>query len=229
MTIVFAVLAMVLAIVAVFTLRGGKDNGDRSTPSSDNWIPSDILVEECRLAAHDLVGESYTIIRLFITEGLPHYDEPYGNEPEDGIYTVNSTDYTSLEQIEELVNSTYTQSEAQRILTNIDGNGMAVYKNREVSVDAVYTDEASGEATGEERPAYVIKTVLGIDAGFVPDADYDKDWSTCSIQVTPVSDDHCDLVIYLGGADPESADPGSVLNTAMTKTDGEWRLTEFVY
>ena len=49
-----------------------------------------------------------------MTEGLYHEDEPYGNLPEDGYYTVNSTDYNSLEQIEELVRSVYAEDAAEQ-------------------------------------------------------------------------------------------------------------------
>ncbi len=237
-TIIVAVAAIALAIVAVITLN--KSSGSTSnTPSSSvdtNFKPTDELVEECQYAAHDLVKNNYEIVRLFVTEGLPHYDEPYGNLPEDGVYTVNSTDYTSLSQIEEFVKSVFVNSEAERILTNIDGNGLSVYKNREVFVDVV--DEETGEtaettATGEtvSRPHYTTETVLGISADFKPDTSYNKDWSSCSIAVLPISENECRLTIYLGGLDEsaESADPDNVLETQMVKIDGTWKLSVFVY
>lgn len=244
-TIVVALAAIALAVVAVVTLTKGKGNEvvlpDGSVVSTD-FHPSDELVEECQYAAHDLVKSNYQIIRLFVTEGLPHYDEPYGNAPEDGIYTVNSTDYTSLSQIEELVKSVFVNSEAERILTNIDGNGLAVYKNREILADAPADDTADESAETTEnsdasdestvsRPHYVTETVLGISADFKPDTAYSKDWSSCSIAVIPISENECQLTIYLGGYDSsaESTDPNTVLETQMVKVDGEWKLSVFVY
>lgn len=233
-TIIVAVAAIALAIVAILTLRNKDSDADNSSQQwESSFVPSETLLEECTYAAHDLVADSYSIIRLFVTEGLAHYDEPYGNLPEDGIYTVNSTEYTSLEQIEELVRSVFVNAEAERILTNIDGNGMAVYLNREVLVDIVYTDEPE---TDEARPLYTTENVLGINADFVPDSDYSKDWSSVSIAVLPKSETECELTIYLGGYTPaesgevgEEPDPDSVLETAMVKIDGEWRLSVFVY
>ncbi|MDE7193460.1 MAG: hypothetical protein K2O14_05765 [Oscillospiraceae bacterium] len=231
-TIVIAVIAIVLAIVAMITLKKDKP-GNGSDPSqtiSNNFVPSNELIEECTYAAHDLVRDNFSVIRLYITEGLAHYDEPYGNLPEDGIYTVNSTEYSSLEQIEEMLKSIYVNSEAERVLTNIDGNGRAVYVNREILVDAVYTDEAE---SGESRPLYTTETVLGISADFTPDTSYTKDWSTCNIAVLPKSETECELTIYLGGLTPDSeideTNKDSVLETAMRKIDGEWRLAQFVY
>lgn len=232
-TIVIAVIAIALAIVAMMTLKKDKPGQNGPEPSqtiSNNFVPSDELIEECTYAAHDLVRDNFSVIRLYITEGLAHFDEPYGNLPEDGIYTVNSTEYSSLEQIEEMLKSIYVNSEAERVLTNIDGNGKAVYVNREILVDAVYTDEAE---SGESRPLYTTETVLGISADFTPDTDYDKDWSTCNIAVLPKSETECELTIYLGGLTPDSeideTNKDSVLETAMRKIDGEWRLAQFVY
>lgn len=240
-TIVVALAAIALAVVAVVTLT--KDNKNNivlpgGSVVSTDFHPSDELVEECQYAAHDLVKNNYQIIRLFVTEGLPHYDEPYGNLPEDGIYTVNSTDYTSLSQIEELVKSVFVNSEAERILTNIDGNGLAVYKNREILADVVEDDVADESAeesdTSDEtvsRPHYTTETVLGISADFKPDTEYSKDWSSCSIAVIPISENECQLTIYLGGYDSSagSVDPDTVLETQMVKVDGEWKLSVFVY
>lgn len=243
-TIVVAVLAIALAVTAVIMLSNNKNNttsqtSQSGTVTSNGFVPTDELIEECTYAAHDLVADSYSIVRLFVTEGLPHYDEPYGNLPEDGIYTVNSTEYNSLEDIENLVRSVYVNAEAERILTNIDGNGLAVYKNREVLVDAVYDESAdageTAEGTGESRPAYVTEQVLGIDASFTPDTSYDKDWSSCSIAVVPKSETECELTIYLDGigatgeTGTAEAESGDVLETAMVKIDGEWRLSVFAY
>ena len=94
-TIVIAVIAIVLAIVAIMTLKKDKPGENSSSTAVDNFVPTDALIEECTYAAHDLVRDNFSVIRLYITEGLAHFDEPYGNLPEDGIYTVNSTEYSS--------------------------------------------------------------------------------------------------------------------------------------
>ena len=53
--------------------------------------------------------------------------EPYNNVPEDGYYTVKSDSYKTFSDIETLVNSTFVEKEAKRILTNINGDDVAVY------------------------------------------------------------------------------------------------------
>ncbi len=237
-TIVVALAAIVLAVAAILTLNNGDEgqthsnNSTPSVPVESSFQPEQEFINECTYAAHDLVEQSYSILRLFVTEGLPHFDEPYGNEPEDGIYTVNSTDYTSLKQIEELVKSVYVPAEAKRILTDIDGNGLAVYLDREV----LREQETVEPSETHEGPYYVKDIVLGINAEFKPDTDYEKDWSSCSIVVMPRSEKECDLKIYLDGLEPETGAAedegersGSILLTSMVKDGDEWKLTEFVY
>ncbi len=228
-TAIVAVLAIVLAVLAILSMNKNNPSAENSSVSSvvqPVFHPTQELVEECTYAAHDLVKESYDVVRLFVSEGLPHYDEPYGNAPEDGLYTVNSTDYSSLEDIEALVKSIFINSEAERIMS------MGVYKERRVLVDIVYDDATSEPAATEEaRPLYEEQTVLGISADFVPDESANEGWESCSIAVLPKSETECELTIYLGGIDGETSDPDpdSVLETAMVKIDGAWKLAAFVY
>ena len=234
-TIIVAVLAIILAVVAVILMTSGNNNNETSNSTPDSSVvqeefrPTQELVDQCTYAAHDLVAGNYKIVGLFITNGLPRYDEPYGNKPEDGLYTVNSSEYTSLKQIEDLVKSIYTEQEANRILTNVDGNGLAVYQNREVLV--LVEEPVSETAEADSSPKYETEYVLGISENFVPATDYTKDWSSVRIGVVPVTAEECKLTIYLDGVDPETADVNSdsVLSLSMVKTENGWRLTKFVY
>lgn len=235
-TIVVAVLAIAVVIVAIFVIAG--DNGGASSGGGDGSVasqpfePTQELVDECTYAAHDLVADNYRILRLFVTEGLQYEDEPYGNLPEDGLYTVSSSEYKTLDQIEELVNSVFVEEEAVRVLDNIDGKGLAVYQNREklVKVESAAdgTVEASEEASGIR---YEKEYVLGISADFVPDTDYAKDWSSCRIAIIPRSETLCDLIVYLDGLDENTAaaNSESVLGMTMVKVEQDWRLEKFVY
>ncbi len=235
-TIVVAVLAIAVVIVAIFVIAGDNggtsSGGGNSTVASQPFEPTQELVDECTYAAHDLVADNYRILRLFVTEGLPHEDEPYGNLPEDGLYTANSSEYKSLQQIEELVHSVFVEEEAVRVLDNIDGRGLAVYQNREklvkVESAAESTDETSEESSGIR---YEKEYVLGISADFVPDTDYAKDWSSCRIAIIPRSETLCDLTVYLDGLDENtaSANSESVLGMTMVKVEQDWRLEKFVY
>lgn len=231
------VIAAIAAVITLIVISGNIGEQESSAPPSSSatvFRPTQEFIEECSIESNELLQNSYRIIRLFITEGLPHYDEPYGNEPEDGIYTVDSKEYTSLEQIEQFVKSVYVSSEAERILHNLDGNGFEVYKNREVFKDIVYTDEASAGESGEssDRPAYTKQTVLGINAEFKPDTSYEKSWESSRLEFVPISENECKLTIFLGAdesTDLSAVDPASVLETSMVKQDGKWRLTKFVY
>ena len=126
-TIVIAALACAAAIIAVIMLNlpGSGNNGGQAQNSGAQNNTAAYLTQEYRdevgLAAHDLLDDSHEILRLFVTEGLHHNDEPYGNLPEDGYYTVNNTDY-DLDKIETLVRSVYVEDEADRVLHNIDGS-----------------------------------------------------------------------------------------------------------
>ncbi len=210
-TIIVAALALAAVIVLLVVLN--KNDGENS--GENNFKATQELLDECGTSAHDLVSKNYEIIKLYITEGLAHKDEPYGNEPEDGIYTVDSDMYDSIDDIEELVKSVYTAEEADRILHNFelklkDGSTQAVelYKNRDVFGDIF----------------------LGIDARFAPDTSYTADWSSCMLEVIPTSESSCDITVYINGITVEEAaeHPESVLSAKMIKTDDGWRLTEFL-
>ena len=214
-TIVVAVLALA-AVVALILILGSKPAESNSSSSDEVFRPTAEFEQECEYAAHDLVKDSYEIIRLFITQGLPHLDEPYGNAPEDGIYTVNtekSRGYSSYEDIEKKVKSVYTDAAAEKVLHDIDGKGFEVYKKRK----SPYNDDV----------------VLGINANFAADAAREKLWENCALTVLPTSETECDITIYLDvtseSFDTSDASEDKILCTKMVKTDAGWRLTEFVY
>lgn len=237
-TIIVAVLAIAVVIVALMLITG--DNGTSSdggaapdTSVSESFRPTQELVDECTYAAHDLVADNYRIVRLFVTEGLAYEPEPYGNLPEDGLYTVSSNEYKTLEQIQDLVNSVFIEEEAVRVLGNIDGKGLAVYQDREKLVKVEDTADATAEATKESAGVqYTTEYVLGISADFAPDESYTKDWSSCRIAIIPRSETLCDLTVYLDGLDENTAteaDSDSILKMTMVKVEQDWRLEKFVY
>lgn len=239
-TIVVALVAIALAVTAIIMMNKtpsqGQSGGDTPGQVQDTSYLTPEYREECEYAAHDLLNSSHEILRLFVTEGLFHEDEPYGNLPEDGYYTVNSTDYTSLEQIEELVRSVYAEDAAQQILKNSDGNGLAVYAEREQLVRVEETastaeSSATGEIqTAESVPKYEKIYKLGISADFKPDES--KSWSSCAITIDYLEEGRCGLTVYLDGVDSSSGvtdeNRGSVLEMTMIKLDEGWRLAEFV-
>lgn len=237
-TIVVAAAAIVLAVVAMMMLNrtpasDTPDSGASSQVSRDTSYITPEYQQECEYAAHDLLNSSHEILRLFVTEGLYHEDEPYGNLPEDGYYTVNSTDYTSLEQIEELVHSVYADDAAEQILKNSDGKGLRVYDNREQLVrveETASTAEGTAESTQESGTKYEKVYKLGISSDFVPDES--KSWSSCAITIDYLEEGRCGLTVYLDGVDSSNGvtdeNRDSVLEMTMVKLDDGWRLAEFV-
>ncbi len=228
-TIIVAVLAAAAVIALIFILNGNSEDKDPNVPES--FRPTAEFEQECKNAAHDLISGNYEIIRLFVTQGLPHLDEPYGNAPEDGIFTVDterSGSYKTLSDIENKVRSIYTDEAADKILHDLDGSGLEVYKERKILAD--------DPSAGENAPHYKETSVLGITADFTADTSPEELWRSCSLAVLPTSETECGITIYLGGAEPASdsseasfADGGKVIRTKMTKIGAGWRLTEFVY
>ena len=220
-TVVIAGLACAAAIVAAVMILGGKKDGDggqpqQQTSTHDTSYLTQEYRDEAGLAAHDLLDDSHEILRLFVTEGLHHNDEPYGNLPEDGYYTVNNTDY-DLQKIPDLVHSVYVDDAAEKILTDVDGNGLTVYANRKIQ-QKVETTAVSEDSTAE--------------------ADSTVKWVSCSIKIDYVEDGRCTLEVgvfdqkldtLIGTAEADSPkEPDASYTVDMVKTNDGWRLEEFV-
>ena len=241
-TIVIAALAAAAAIGAVIMLNLPSGNGGgESVPHTVNSnVDTSYLTQEYRdeagLAAHDLLDDSHEILRLFVTEGLHHNDEPYGNLPEDGYYTVNNTDY-DLQKIQDLVHSVYVNDVAEKILTDVDGNGLTVYANRKIQ-QKVETTAVSEDSTAEADSTVKYETVevLGISSDFL--ADPSKSWVSCSIKIDYVEEGRCTLEVgvfdqkldtLIGTAEADSPkEPDASYTVDMVKTNDGWRLEEFV-
>lgn len=244
-TVVIAALACAAAVIAAITILGGGDKNSSSAggssqqsqaPSGDTSYLTPEYREEAGLAAHDLLDDSHEVLRLFVTEGLHHNDEPYGNEPEDGYYTVNNVDY-DLQKIQDLVRSVYVDEAADKVLTDINGSGLAVYANRKIQ-QKVQTTAPQEDSTAEadDTVKYETVEVLGISSSFVPDPS--KSWVSCSIKIDYVEEGRCTLEVGLfddkldaliGTAEADSEQkPDASYTVDMVKTDAGWRLEEFV-
>ncbi len=201
-----ATVAVVILLISMGTNRDSDNNGS-SLPNDSGFAATSELYSECENAAKELVSANYEVIRLFVTEGLP-LESVYGKDPEpiDGFYVTRSEKYTKYSQIEALVEQIYTDDAAKKILASANGSG--IYEDHTIHGD----------------------TFLGMNTEFSPDKDYKTDWSNCFIVAEPLSEDKCDITVYVDGVLPESAEgsPESVLKTEMIKTDGGWRFTEFL-
>lgn len=210
-TVIVAVTALAAIVVLIIVMNGGNtlpggSQGERFSATSEQ-------IDECLTSAHDLVASNYTVIKLYITEGLPHLDEPYGNKPEDGIYTVDSDKYKTPEDMQNLLRSIYTEQAANNIWAR------GVYKTRYMKDGLA----VNSDAVGAEQ-------VLGISEDFKPDTNYSVDWSSTPLEVIPVAEDKCRVVIYVNGSSPNDSDvsEGNTITTEMIKENGAWRLTELI-
>ncbi|MGN0687968.1 MAG: hypothetical protein ACI4KA_07685 [Oscillospiraceae bacterium] len=234
-TIVVAVLAIGMAFAAILLLKSDKKpQGTVSSNPTSSFDTTEEFNTECEIAIPKLVEGNSNVIRLFITHGLNHESEPYGNEPSDGLYTVSDREYTTLKQIEDYVRSIYTEEEANRILNNIDGKGLAVYRDRKIKVRVEETAEGTAESTAESSGIqYRDEYVLGISSAFVPNTDYSRDWTDLNYSYEPVTETECRITLYFNGYIPgeNAPEPGAddVLNLTMVKVGGEWKLTALKY
>lgn len=217
-TIIVAVLAIATTLFLLY-----QTSQQQIQENQYNYIPSDEVNEEMNMNAVTLIKNNCEIFRIYLQYGLPHQAEPYNNVPEDGYYTVKSDSYKTMSDIEKLVNSTFVEKEAKRILTDINGDNIAVY--------AEETDEDGNKG-------------IGLDMNMVDEngrfkaLDYGYTWSNARFTLHPKSNTECDIIVELNSAEEtSSADTTSSGSESsikkvpanMLKVNGEWRLQKLVY
>lgn len=188
---VIVAIAAVAAIVVLIMMTRNTDSPQKLPDGTEvTFKPSAEFVDECGANAQALMEDNYKVVRMFVSEGLPHLDEPYGNAPEDGLYTVNSDDFKTYAELEVFIKSVYTAEEAERILTRMPSDPGASADGAEDSVTAD-TSEVS-------RPEFI-----AIYAAREIYAD-----STSDTETAPTESKVPDVVI------PESTDSGEVSKPA---------------
>lgn len=203
-----------VAAIAVFAVVLNMNLGGSDAPESgasvsttttavqtqpEGYSPEAELGEEMKDAAIELLSSNYEVLRLYFTSGMNHKDEPYGNAPEDGYYTVDDSTYYSLAQLEELVDTTFVAEQAQAIKANSLGYG------------PIYKERNSGE--------------LGIIENFTPMA-YDVSWDNPQFTIEPQSDEECIINVVLHNR--TSGDEVN-LKGEMIKTEEGWRLKTILF
>lgn len=197
-TAIIAVLAIAAAIFAIVTIN-------REETNSPEYIMTEEEKDFLMSSTETLIRNNYVVLRLFYTQGLPHKPEPYNNVPEDGLYTVDSDKYLTLDDVFAPVDETYISAEAQRIKTDPLGNG------------AVYS------ARGSE---------LGIDMNFMP-IDYNKSWEHIEWEISDITPNEVTILITVtklndGGTASENNDT-EILSGQILKINGEWKLEKIIY
>ena len=217
-TIIVAVLAIATTLFLLY-----QTSQQQTQDNQYNYVPSDEINEEMNMNAVTLIKNNCEVFRIYLQYGLPHQAEPYNNIPEDGYYTVKSDSYKTISDIETLVNSTFVEKEAKRILTNINGNNIAVY--------AEETDEDGNKG-------------IGLDVNMVDEngrfkaIDYGYTWSNAKFTLHPKSNTECDIIVELNSAEENSSVDSTVsgsendtkkVTANMLKVNGQWRLQKLVY
>lgn len=210
--VIFPVIGLIAAIavfILVYNASGSfvpqaeeKPSQTQSTEDikkPDGYQVSEELSEEMKDEATKLLSNNYTILKLYYTKGMEHKDEPYGNTPEDGYYTVDSNKYSSIQELEALVDETFTEEQANVVKTDPLGYG-PIYKERD-----------NGD--------------LGIIANFTP-MPYDRSWDNPTFSIKPVSEKECSIDVTIR---EKSDDSDVSLTAQMVKTEEGWKLTAIVF
>lgn len=198
------VVAVVVFFIVYNSLGGAKPSPEKqpeqTTQSTKAPVtPAVTATEEMLDAATELIKNNYQILCLYYTKGMEHKDEPYGNVPEDGYYTAISSDFSSLEELEKLVDSTFAPEQAKIIKEDSLGYG-PIYKTRD-----------NGD--------------LGIIQNFTP-MPYTRSWDNPGFKINPLSETECSIDITIH--EKESGEE-VVLNASMIETEKGWRLSEIVF
>ena len=218
-TIVVAVLAIATTLFLLY-----QTSQQQIQDNQYNYVPSDEINEEMNMNAVTLIKNNCEVFRIYLQYGLPHQAEPYNNVPEDGYYTVKSDSYKTISDIETLVNSTFVEKEAKRILTNINGDNVAVY--------AEETDDDGNKGIG-------LDVSMVDENGRFKSIDYNYTWSNAKFMLHHKSNTECDIIVELNPAEEtSSADNTSSgsdssntkkVTANMLKVNGEWRLQKLAY
>ncbi len=198
------VVAVVVFFIVYNSLGGAKPSPEKpseQTPQSTKApdAPAVAATEEMLDAATELIKNNYQVLCLYYTKGMEHKDEPYGNAPEDGYYTAISSDFSSIEELEKLVDSTFAPEQAKIIKEDSLGYG-PIYKTRD-----------NGD--------------LGIIQNFTP-MPYTRSWDNPGFKINPLSETECSIDITIH--EKESGEE-VVLTATMTETEDGWRLSEIVF
>lgn len=201
------VVAAVAAFIIVMNVAPASEKVDKTPETTTTTTAAqpvgfevdDALAEEMKDAAQELVANNYEVLSLYYIHGMDHKDEPYGNTPEDGYYTVDSDEYISLAQLEELVDSTFLADQARTV------------KSNPLSYGPIYKERNNGD--------------LGIIANFTP-MDYDISWENPQFSIEPQSETDCVINITLHN---RTSGDEVKLAGEMTKTEEGWRLKTILF
>ncbi len=210
-TIIVAVLAIAATLFLLY-----KMSQEQAQENSYAYIPSEEVNNEMNDNAVILVKNNCEIFRVFMQYGLAHEEEPYGNKPEDGMYSVKSDTYKTMADLEKLVKETFIESEAKRILENVNGNG------------PVFKEETNYQG---EKGIGLVQDMVDANGKFKA-YEYGYSWTNAKVSLKPISNTECEISIELmkEDSDTSATDNDSItLKVNMIKANGVWLLEKLVY
>ncbi len=201
-SLIITLAAVILAVVAIIflikTTGSDEETGTTSTePNSTEFQATQELVDATQQAAYDLLPKNYKVFQ-YLTRGMTHEDEPYGNLPEDGFYTCVSDEFNNFEDFSNYIKEIYTEKTAEKLLTDPFGNG------------PVYGVDDTG--------------ALGLSSEFVPSEEEGLSWADVHFLCTPVSETECNVKVTLKDASGSDVDK----EVKLVSENGQWKLTELV-
>ena len=209
-TIVTIVVAALAIAATLFLLY--KMSQEQAQENDYVYVPSEEINNEMNDNAVILIKNNCEVFRVFLQYGLAYEPEPYNNLPEDKLYTVKSDKYSTMADLEKLVNSTFVEKEAERILTNVNGNG------------AVFAEETNYDG---EKGIGLAMEMVDKDGRFKGIA-YEYSWTSPRVLLKPQSNTECLIEIELQREGETSGD-NAKLTATMTKANGKWLLEKLVY
>lgn len=201
-SLIITVLAVALAVGAIIFLlkTTGSDEEAETTPTQPavtEFMATQELVDATQQAAYDLLPKNYKVFQ-YLTRGMTHEDEPYGNLPEDGFYTCVSDEFNNFDDFSDYIKGIYTEKTAEKLLTDPFGNG------------PVYGVDDTG--------------ALGLSSDFTPNEEEDLSWADVHFLCTPVSETECTVKVTL----KDSSDNDVDKEVMLVLENGEWKLAELV-
>jgi hypothetical protein len=228
-TVAVALLAVSAAVFAFWNIAREElePSGAADDRTTGVYRPPFDLEDEMFSAAAQIITNNHTLIRLFITHGVPVVREPYanttdrplGNPPEDGYFYSASTEFQSFEDVEALVRETFIEEEAERILNNRLDSGEPYFSE-------------FGRIFGEKRPN-LDGVTLGVNELFAlamhpypkPNEDYHISWTDAGFDLIALSAFECELRIRL----TINGEPDVIVRTMTNYNNEGWRLDRLIH
>lgn len=201
-TVITAVVAIAAMAAVIYVLATGSHK--KPDPV---WAPDDAYYTELDTASDELLANNYKVFATYMQYGLNTAAPAYNTTPADGAYFVKDEEFTSFADIERIVNSTFVEAEATRIIENCIGTGQ-IYAEKEGKL-VMYKDLFTAK-------------------------EYDLGWSAPLVTYKSPTPDSVELSIELDKVtytEDSEVPTGEkkTLTVTMLKEGDSWKLAKLIY